>query len=147
MLRSASLYVKCDSIQHSYELQSIELKRSIFSFPEGEIEYFPSSKGEIVIYCIVIYEKYKNTGIWSTFIKQLISNPNIDRICVCGLSNHIIEYSTAKNYIDNNYWINQGGDFIWERNINNKTRYTGGLVTPELIAKSKFNMFVFNMSA
>jgi hypothetical protein len=102
---------------------------------KGEISYKKyeefEDKNIICIFDINILPDYQNEGIYSEFIKYLISIPHINQIFVAMLSTHKIEYTTAKNYYDNNYWINQGGDCIWCRHEEDKKNYTGYIIDPE----------------
>jgi len=132
--------VTCSSIRNSYELytNTDQTKTVNYSFPEGYITYLrPNENNNVVIYYIKIRAKEYGKGVWSNFIKFLMANIKINKICICAMSNLMIEYSTGKNYIDDNYWINQGGDGVWERNIENKKKYTGYEINPERLLKIK----------
>lgn len=108
--------------------------------------YLQSSQGEIVMYSVEIRKDLQGTGIWSNFLRRLMSEPEVNKIVVCGVCRHEMDYSTAKNYIGDNYWINQGGDLVWERDVTKKTRYTGVVMNPERILHSKNRMLMIEKS-
>ena len=109
-------------------------------FLEGTIRYLDSPPGKVAIHYIEIHKDFRNIGIWSNFLKRLMDTPSVNKIVVCATSNYQIEYATSKNYIGNNYCINQGGDLVWEKDINNKSGYTGVLIDPERVLRYKICM-------
>jgi len=103
-----------------------------YRFDEGSITYDNYDQSDIVCIRIIhLSEEHRNKGIYSNFIKYLMTDLSINKIIVAMLSNSKVEYATAKNYIDDNFWINQGGDCIWCRNKEDKIKYTGYIIDKE----------------
>ncbi len=137
--------IQCNSIEHSLSLyfSSNQIKSFYeFGFPEGNIRYLNysnsrtiPSKNEIIIHAISLLPEHRNKQLWSDFLKHIVRKyTQVEEICICGMSNHLIEYATAKNFLLGKYWRSVGGDCVWLRNNNFKEGY---LVTPSRLVTIK----------
>ncbi len=108
-------FYDCVKSMHSKEItqdfQKYECKQGII---RGNID----EEGGILIHYIFVHEHLRNTGIFRTFLQQLINDESIKRIWILGVQSQILDdylcrFETPKG----EKFRYQGGDFLLKKKI------------------------------
>lgn len=82
---------------------------------EGSIRFYEGAANDIAIYYISIKEEHRRKGIFTAFIKHIITTTNCRRVIIVAMSTDAIIDFAKKFKHEGIGFVDHGGDALWAR--------------------------------
>lgn len=102
-----------------YELwKSNPLKHKNIKCKDGIISFYHDKTIRDIhnpyIYYVKVHKNLRRQGLFTTFIKQLLNDENINKITILGVGSYFMINCLNKF----NCFVDHGGDYIWNKTVN-----------------------------